>query len=110
MSFWKRILGIGESSDTVRLVGEISQRSFDDVWARIGPVAYAMQLDELRGYVRARAAIIVHGEVDRAIADERAALVDRQELTARVMQSVVKSVAAELKHHMVLRRAPSRAA
>ena len=78
-------------------VAEMSERIARDlherVWQRVAERAHYLGLSELRGYVRARAAILVHHEV--AVACESANLPVQDLLTDAVHQAIVRRMVTQ---------------
>jgi hypothetical protein len=71
----------------------------DTVWQRVYRNALAMRPPEARGYIRARAAAIVHGEIDRML--RGAATLDaasRSCLESRVVDELIGIVGRRLRH------------
>ena len=81
------------------LAAEIAQRSHGDVWQRVAHRATAMRLVEARGYVRARAARVIHHHVHAAL-ETRPEIDDsrREELISLATEVVISAIARELLH------------
>jgi hypothetical protein len=96
---WILRLLFRRSSDSPlsRLAGEIADRSFDPLWARLNVLAMSMPHDEARGYVRARALPIVDAELCAAVRGKPLpAGISRAELFAQALDAVVIATVREL--------------
>ena len=80
-----------------QLAMDIAERSHTSVWDRSNEQAVAMRFPEARGYVRARAAAVIHSQVAKHQEEIDSLDVDlRLELVERATQAVVDSVTHEL--------------
>jgi hypothetical protein len=81
----------GRADDDSRqeLIQSIARSVCSETMTQLTPSASAMPLDELRGYVRTRAASIAREHVRQAIADRRLAPTLLSELTAAVIDRTV---------------------
>lgn len=71
------------------LATEIATRSQPAVWQRVAPVAITMRSSEARGYIRARAATVIHSQVD-AIAAQAGLANQRDELIRLATSEVLR--------------------
>lgn len=80
-----------------RLTHEVTEQSREAVRARLGDHAMEMSLAEARGYVRARAAAVIHRVADAALADQRPLPAwARDQLVAQATDRVVQQVTLDL--------------
>lgn len=68
MQFWNWLFGRRHAERVRTLADQLARECVSGVWARVYRRAPAMSLAEARGYVRARAASVVHSAVDRELA------------------------------------------
>jgi hypothetical protein len=93
-----------------RLSQQIAGRCLEGVRERLNPLAGIASLAEARGYVRARAALVITGEVDLTLTVEgrlprwaRAELV--RQSTGYVVQQLSREMIVPVSEHRSLRRA-----
>jgi hypothetical protein len=80
-----------------RLAERIADRCQAAVWERICRRAPGMAVAEARGYIRARAAAVVHAEVESALAEQPViARAWRSRLVEMVTEEVVRAALATL--------------
>ena len=73
------------------LAERIAERSFSDISRRLSGLSPEMSGAEARGYIRARAGIVVHCEVNRILQRERRLRpADRAQLIALATEMVVE--------------------
>lgn len=82
---------------TIATARQIANQSRADVWARVRDLIFQMDIPEARGYVRARAAIVVRREADAVVASAIGIDADGRNLvesmaTERVVQLVLADV------------------
>ena len=76
-----------------KLAKRIAERSYAEVIKRIDGMVPDMSPSEARGYIRARAALVVHREVNRALHRERRLKAsERAKLITLVTEAIVEAV------------------
>lgn len=81
--------------ETSELAARIAPRCHAAVWARVERRAPSMRLSEARGYIRARAAAVVHAQVNAELNHTRRD-VSRADLMSLATDKVVTLVFREL--------------
>jgi hypothetical protein len=80
----------------------VAGRSRMVVWQRIIERAQALGPTESRGYIRARAASVIHHETDRLIEQEGPAVGRmRERIISRATESLVETILAQLAQRRV---------
>lgn len=99
MGLWTFLVNRRSAKQMAGLAAEIAERSHSDVWQRVAHRATAMRLVEARGYVRARAARVIHHHVHEAL-ETRPEIDDarREELISLATEVVISAIARELLH------------
>lgn len=78
----------------------VAGRSRLAVWQRVVDRLSLLDPTEARGYVRARAAVVVHAETDRLIEQEGAKIGRlRERIVAIASQSLVETIVAQVRQH-----------
>jgi len=99
MNLWELFLPGRTARRQARLANEIAQRCRVDAWSRIERRATGMRLAEARGYMRSRAAEIIHREVDQALACQNVTDgLNREELVNQTTDLLVALLFRELLH------------
>src|ERR1051325_6503225 len=99
MNLWDLLLPHRTGRLQARLANEIAQRSRAEVWQRVEHRARTMRLAEARGYMRARAAEIIHREVDHALACQHGhASLNREQILNQSTDLVVTLLFRDLLH------------
>jgi hypothetical protein len=80
-----------------RLAQEIARRSHAAVWNRVERRAATMRLAEVRGYVRARAAQVIHDQADQVLRGQGPIAESlRPQLIAQATERVVSLIVRDL--------------
>ena len=83
-----------------RIARRIAERSLDEVARRVVGLSPEMSLAETRGYVRARAAVVIYREVNLLLARERRIhFDDRTRLVRLATEEVVHDIVAQMAFH-----------
>lgn len=82
----------------------------EQVWRRVSEKSLAMTLPEARGYVRARAAVVVKRAVDATIARTASLATAREQLQELATEQVIRLISAQLRAVRPAQRLVRRAA
>jgi hypothetical protein len=100
---WPQIITQWIVSDRLTEMSErVAGRSRMAVWQRIVERAASFGPTESRGYIRARAAGVIHRETDRLIEQEGPAVGRlREQIITRATESLVETIVGQLAHRRV---------
>lgn len=93
MSFLQIFDSLRGIDPVAEAANQLARRTESSVWQRVEHRLAAMSLDEGRGYIRARAAIVIDRQVDVLLAEQRQiAAKDRRALVDRATDVVIARV------------------
>lgn len=100
---WPQIITRWIVSDRLAEMSErVAGRSRMAVWQRIVERAATLGPTESRGYIRARAASVIHREIDRLIEQEGPAVGRmRERIISRATESLVETIVGQLAQRRV---------
>ncbi|MEO2158193.1 MAG: hypothetical protein ABGX31_02535 [bacterium] len=95
MQWLKQLRDWTGQKKAVELADDVASSSFETVWQRVYPSVIGMTLDEARGYVRARAAIVVSDKIVLAVAQSSVRSIVRA-VWAKALNLNLKSLQIQL--------------